>query len=620
MINNMSNLQLIQPLSSSNDGSRSTMASAQLNQVIPLIYSEVPHTLSTHAQAVGMQCSDRVLKLAKNDTQVLGAYRNLFSHDYRFFLDMENKEVFLVKDCYSKNNEGFLSLADETLNFTPGKIIEKGNPVHCYKEISPDYIPKIGTNANVVFQVFGDNFEDAITISESFAEKTSHYQEEVIDILVNENEYLVDSIPLVEDIDVDYKSRILAVKKQLNKNFMNSLLGSREDVCYVTDDIFYSRGTIGNIFVYRNVEGGKSHHANIDAIYHKNLANVSDFVTFCSELIRDGNTFNDDMLLLYRRACEYVDGKEFIYNGVVFNGYLIKVDTHRRVATTVGSKLTTMHAGKGLVSQILPDSEMPTNSDGVVMDMIINPMSVIGRQNLGQINEVIINNCMFAMRDILLSRPENDMEVLNDFIDHIVLDPLVNQAIKQYYTTDKEKFLAEIEDINNLVTPINPDYKPRREHYAMLMKKYGIRNMKEFTVNGEPVENKLTTGSLYVLKLRHEPELKTSYTSANKINVGSSQPVKDNRFQKNKSPASYNPSACGEMELMTLLLEPDKHILRELIFIKSNNGPVAENFMKSQLMGVKDPSQVDLIGDTELVHNGIRKLRHYCHVLGMDIR
>jgi len=151
------------------------------------------------------------------------------------------------------------------------------------------------------------------------------------------------------------------------------------------------------------------------------------------------------------------------------------------------------------------------------------------------------------------------------------------------------------------------------------MEKYNISNMKNFSINGVPVKNKLTCGRLYMIKLKHEPGKKTTFTSANRLSEKGNQPAKDTKMKKNKSPFNPVPSTCGEMELMSLLLEKNKYIMRELIFAKSADINLMEKFMFSQLTK-KDLTQEELFEGEKLEHFGISILREYFKVLGLNLK
>lgn len=626
--NLLSPVQMIQPIFNCNDGSRLTMVSAHLNQLIPLINSENPTVFSVYNSTVANLCTDTYK--AKEKGKVIGKF-NLFNNTYLLIHYVENNWLDVI-NIDDNINEGFQSIS----YIFDGEEFEAGEELFNYNEVKNNNI-NIGINANVCYSVFNENFEDAFIISESFAEKTSHLESEIISFYVNTNEYLLDiydgkPLPSIGE-EIDSKSRILAVKRVINKKFLNSIIGE-EHINFEDDDIFYSKGIVENIMVIKNDEDNNtetSYYRSLNELERRTKLHLLNFVAKITQLKEEKDCkFSKDLTHLYKRSQEYLNrNNTFINeNGTKFKGFYVEIKISRKVKTTLGSKITSFHASKGLVTKILPDEEMPTTEDGVVADIIFNPNSVIGRQNLGQINEVILNN----LADVTLKaiKKTGDISLYIELMKMSLGNSspyfkLIKNLLREKEDEYRDYLINTAKYIEIPIEPLkNPDFGAIREYVSQLNKFIEENNLdlvyeneKKILLNGKLVKNKLLFGRLYIIKLKHEAEKKMSYASANRFSEITSKPIKDSRKKKYKAPNNHAASVLGEMELTALLLDKEKHILKELIYVKSSNKKPLENFMYNQLCEKQVPS-LELLLEGDLEHDGVKAVKEYFKVLGLS--
>ena len=613
--NLLSNNQMLQPFLNCNDGNRATMVSSHLSQAIPLNHSEIPYVISDKATFVGKQSTDRLIKVAKNDGKTLAIFHDIFGSNY---MVIEDGDVIDIVDISIRDNEGF---ASKPLVISKEKF-KSGETLRTYNEISEDFIPKLGVNAYVGYMVYGDNFEDAFVISESFAKRTSHTEIGTVSFIVNANEYLIGGnkpFPEVGEF-VEPNSRILAVKKRINKRFLGSLITTDDQIHFENDSVYYGEGEIVSINVLSNIDSPLEIHKPLVEYANQTLLRMRGFLDYVKSLIKKGYKFTSNFNDVYSRVLTYCNNdKKYIIKDTIFNGFYVEIKIKREVKTTRGSKLTTYHASKGLVGKIIPDKDMPVDENGKILDVIFNPNSVIGRQNLGQINEIVVNNLRDKMIQLIRDEESDKRReiIFKDFIGSLVKNEII---VKTLYENIDDVITHDILSSDNFVIPITPLDNPTKEDFKYLMNKYEISNKKEFSVNGEKIMNKITCGNLYMIKLKHEPGKKASYTSAFKLSEKTNQPVKEGKNKSSKLPFNAVPSACGEMELMSLLIEPDLFILRELVFAKSSNKIGSERFMAAQLLSDDGKIyQKDLFKNLKLEHSGVKNLREYLKVLGLTI-
>lgn len=91
---------------------------------------------------------------------------------------------------------------------------------------------------------------------------------------------------------------------------------------------------------------------------------------------------------------------------IPLDNFVIEIKFAKHVRPTMGWKLTDLHGTKGVVVDIIPDADMPTTADGVVADVIIDPLSVIKRSNIGQLFEHFTNMASFQLSGEIINQPD----------------------------------------------------------------------------------------------------------------------------------------------------------------------------------------------------------------------
>lgn len=253
------------------------------------------------------------------------------------------------------------------------------------------------------------------------------------------------------------------------------------------------------------------------------------------------------------------------------SGILKKI--HIQVAqlrnVSVGDKLAGRHGNKGVISKILPVEDMPYMADGTPIDVILTPLGIPSRMNLGQILEMHLG---------------------------LAAHTLNYQAIVPPFMGATEK---EIQ--NELVKAGFPE--------TGKVKLFDGRT-------GEPFEQDIAIGYMYILKLHHMVEDKIHMRSIGPYSLITQQPL--------GGKAQNGGQRFGEMEVWALLGHGAGHTLREMLTIKSDdivgrsasfdaivknekipepNLPASFNVLLNNLRGLS--LDVDIIGDEE-IDNGVK--------------
>ncbi|MBM4177471.1 DNA-directed RNA polymerase subunit beta, partial [Candidatus Gribaldobacteria bacterium] len=194
----------------------------------------------------------------------------------------------------------------------------------------------------------------------------------------------------------------------------------------------------------------------------------------------------------------------------------VKIEVAQIRKVKVGDKLAGRHGNKGVVSIILPEEEMPYLADGTPVDIVLNPLGVVSRMNIGQILETHLG---WAAKEL----------------GYLALTPSMLGATEQ-------------------------DIKEE-------LKKAGLPESGQITLydgrTGLPFPNKATVGYMYMMKLIHMVEDKVHMRSIGPYSLITQQPL--------GGKAQFGGQRFGEMEVWTLEAYGASHTLQEMLTIKSDD-------------------------------------------------
>jgi DNA-directed RNA polymerase subunit beta len=205
------------------------------------------------------------------------------------------------------------------------------------------------------------------------------------------------------------------------------------------------------------------------------------------------------------------------------------VATKRKIAE--GDKLAGRHGNKGVISKIVPEEDMPFMEDGTPVDVILSPLGVPSRMNIGQILETHLG--WAASKGL----GENGGEPV------FVSTPVFSGA--------------EVEDINQAIE------KVRQDGSADIGMGRGGKVTLYDGRTGEPFDGRITVGYMYILKLLHLVDDKIHARSTGPYSLVTQQPL--------GGKAQFGGQRFGEMEVWALEAYGAAHTLQELLTIKSDD-------------------------------------------------
>jgi DNA-directed RNA polymerase subunit beta len=235
---------------------------------------------------------------------------------------------------------------------------------------------------------------------------------------------------------------------------------------------------------------------------------------------------------------------------------LVRVYIAQKRKISVGDKMAGRHGNKGVVSRILPKEDMPFMADGTPLQIVLNPLGVPSRMNIGQVLEVHLG-------------------MVAKMLDWKVATPVFDGA--------KEEDIVKLYEENG----ISPDGK---------WQLYDGRT-------GEPFDNKVTVGYMYMLKLIHLVDDKIHARSVGPYSLVTQQPL--------GGKAQFGGQRFGEMEVWALEAYGASHILQEVLTVKSDDVMGRNKIFHSIINGspTTEPG----------IPEAFRVLRREIQALGLDV-
>lgn len=248
---------------------------------------------------------------------------------------------------------------------------------------------------------------------------------------------------------------------------------------------------------------------------------------------------------------------------------MVKVYVAIKRKLQVGDKFAGRHGNKGVVSKVLPVEDMPYLADGTPVDMVLNPLGVPSRMNIGQVLEVHLG---WAAREL----GRQISEALDNWNDTTIQQ--TRESLKKVYTdaeTVKKIETADVESLKKIVTTVKngvhvgtPVFDGAKESDVKdLLKLANLPSTGKAILfdgrTGVPFQNPVTVGVMYMLKLHHLVEEKIHARSIGPYSLVSQQPL--------GGKAQFGGQRLGEMEVWAIEAYGAAYSLQEFLTVKSDD-------------------------------------------------
>ena len=246
---------------------------------------------------------------------------------------------------------------------------------------------------------------------------------------------------------------------------------------------------------------------------------------------------------------------------------LAKVYIAMKRKLSIGDKMAGRHGNKGVIARIVPDEDMPTLPDGTPVEIVLNPLGVPSRMNVGQILETHLG---WAAKELgnslkrLLSK-EVKAEALRRWYREVFSDTVIWKTLSKLSDDELLDYAEGFKDGIPFATPVfDGAREPEIRH---LLEVAGLPHAGKINLydgmTGEQFDQPVTVGYIYMLKLSHLVDDKIHARSIGPYSLITQQPL--------GGKAQFGGQRFGEMEVWALEAYGAAHILQELLTAKSDD-------------------------------------------------
>ena len=235
-----------------------------------------------------------------------------------------------------------------------------------------------------------------------------------------------------------------------------------------------------------------------------------------------------------------------------------------------GDKMAGRHGNKGVVSRILPVEDMPFLEDGTHADIVLNPLGVPSRMNVGQILETHLGWACAGMGKkigemLKVYEKDQNIQPLRDQLERIYPDNDRNEPVRRY---DEESIVRLADQLKTGVRIATPVFDGAHEpDIVEMLDDAGLKSSGQSTLydgrTGEAFDRQVTMGYIYMLKLHHLVDDKIHARSIGPYSLVTQQPL--------GGKAQFGGQRFGEMEVWALEAYGAAYTLQEMLTVKSDD-------------------------------------------------
>ena len=462
------------------DANRALMGANMQRQAVPLLRPEAPIVGTGMEYKAAMDSGVMVLAKAAGTVKKVSASHIIVEEESGKIRDYK-----LIK--FKRSNQG--TCINQRPIVHPGDVVKKGDMLADGPSTDTGELA-LGRNILLGFMVWeGYNYEDAILISDKLVKEDvftsihiEEYEAEARDTKLGPEEITRDIPNVGEDALKDLDDRgIIRVGAEVRS---------------------------GDILVGKVTPKGETELTAEERLLRAIFGEKAREVRDTSLKVPHGESGVVVDVRVFTR-----ENKDELSPGV---NQLVRVCIAQKRKISVGDKMAGRHGNKGVISRILPEEDMPFLPDGTPLQIVLNPLGVPSRMNIGQVLEVHLGYAAKAL----------GWHVATPVFDGATEEDIMENLQKVGYNPDGKTVL----------------YDGR---------------------SGEPFENRVTVGYMYILKLHHLVDDKIHARSTGPYSLVTQQPL--------GGKAQFGGQRFGEMEVWALEAYGAAYTLQEILTVKSDD-------------------------------------------------
>ncbi|MBQ3268847.1 MAG: DNA-directed RNA polymerase subunit beta [Clostridia bacterium] len=490
------------PFLENDDANRALMGSNMQRQAVPLLKPEAPLV------ATGIEykaaCDSGVVLLARK-----GGVVTRVTADEIVIRAQDGEDDTYRLQKFARSNQGTCINQHPIVN--EGEIVEQGQPIADGPSTDQGEI-SLGRNALIGFMTWeGYNYEDAVLLSERLVKEDMYtsihieeYESEARDTKLGPEEITRDIPGVGEDAlrDLDERGIIrIGAEVRANDILVGKVTPKGETELTAEERLL------------RAIFGDKAREVRDTSLRvpHGEFGIIVDVKIFTRE------------------------NRDELSPGV---NQMVRVYIAQKRKIQVGDKMAGRHGNKGVVSRVLPEEDMPFLADGTPLDIVLNPLGVPSRMNIGQVLEVHLGLAAKAL----------GWHVATPVFDG-ARDEDINEMLDKAAQAEDGPLYDEIG-------------RP-----TIQFSKIGINRTGKMWVydgrTGDRFDNPVTVGYMYYLKLHHLVDDKIHARSTGPYSLVTQQPL--------GGKAQFGGQRFGEMEVWALEAYGASHVLQEILTVKSDD-------------------------------------------------
>lgn len=537
---------------------RSAMLTQHLVQALVPNNPEVPGVSTGYEHMFGefsssYKSTDSKLTVIKKIKKYGDTVYTLLVQDKNGMFDIiERREVKHLAESY-----GYRYINDVIDSYNQGDKIPKDTVLYkspCMDEYG-NY--RYGVNAKCVYVVSQETIEDAIVVSESFAKRLSTTKVDTCTVMINDNDILLNvygnnsEYKAFPDIGEKMKNSIVCATRKKNKtldqlNMKNSNLRK----LYPNDDIFQFQDNyyVADINIWANKPYDEipdiPAYAQLRKYYKRSIDYYTEIYNIFGKIINtEGSKYSKEFSNLYAKARDFLDPTcKYAEDEKIFSNLLVEFTLYKSVKLFRGCKLCGRYGNKSVISKVISDKEMGITEDGIVPDIRIDALGVLGRLNSGQCMEQELNWIANLVQSQIAQKKDLDKQfkLLFKFIKMVNRDQYNDlvEYVDGLSEDEKKDFINDI--INDRIYIMqSPIYSITGDEMLELYNEFEPKKVKMIytDLDGRQIESirSMIVADEYFLRLKQEPISKTSVRSKSLINPRSFMPIKSTKSSKHKS-------------------------------------------------------------------------------------
>jgi DNA-directed RNA polymerase subunit beta len=506
------------PFLEHDDANRALMGANMQRQAVPLIRSESPLVGTGIEYRAAVDAGDVVVATAAGVVKDVSA-------DIVETMNDDGTYTTYKLDKFRRSNQG--TCINQRPLVAEGDRVEVGSPI-ADGPCTDNAEMALGKNLLVAFMPWqGHNYEDAIILSQRLVQE---------DVLTSIH---------IEEHEVDARDTKLG-PEEITRDIPNvgeEMLADLDDRGIIR---IGAEVTTGDILVGKVTPKGETELTPEERLLRAIFGEKAREVRDTSMKVPHGESGTVIGVRVFDR-----DDEDELPPGV---NQLVRVYVAQKRKISVGDKLAGRHGNKGVIAKILPIEDMPFMEDGTPVDVVLNPLGVPRRMNIGQILELHLGWLANQGWDLNLSGDPEDAEWKKRLTKIGVgqAEPGTRVATPVFDGAREDEIIGLLG-----ATPFNRDGQ-------RMIGENGKANLFDGR-SGEPFPDPVSVGYMYILKLHHLVDDKIHARSTGPYSMITQQPL--------GGKAQFGGQRFGEMEVWAMEAYGAAYALQELLTIKSDDVP-----------------------------------------------